>query len=458
MSGIGSELARRLAAALALVPFALHAQDPVCEPGGCAGDIQGVFLCGYRDVRVETGAYCVLNNCQKPQLNQLGVDQFPFTQLVVGGEKDQVTNELRVAIEIVAPWNNWANDRDRNANASPNGQLDVAWFRGGPGYPDSQPIPPIPWTSAPDTIVSLCEDGTHDKLLTGLTQLSTCQELHDAKGAGATYRYGLRAQVCGGPCIPGLFDPETQSCPSTHCGRWTDLEVDLALSADLINHACPKMEEPSCRAAAQLWVMESGDLELVFPDTGPGAIFRYRHGGVGWPGAPEEERDALGRRTRWWQHDSGLPPGWSHDYALTLVRGKEPRHVWLITETGTYRSFWDTNGDGRSELTLPSDDERHLEPGPAGTVHLVDVDGSRHIFELNDDDDPYSGGRWIGWQDANGNRKTATYTENQRIVALPDGRKEIFEYEIPPDADDPKILRSLTEVGVDGTTTRTWRY
>ena len=119
-------------------------------------------------------------------------------------------------------------------------------------------------------------------------------------------------------------------------------------------------------------------------------------------------------------------------------------HVWLITEFATYREFTDGNGDGFYETIAPSDEYRTLEKVVSGWT-LTDLNGT--VTEFN------NFGQWLSTADRNGNTKLATYSVGQlTLVNFPDGRNETFTYHL-----DGK-LDTLTEIGVDGITSRTWSY
>jgi YD repeat-containing protein len=166
---------------------------------------------------------------------------------------------------------------------------------------------------------------------------------------------------------------------------------------------------------------------------GPGATLRYRGGGTGHPDHPMPATwtATLGRY-------------WSHDYAEAIVEDPDATHVWLLTSSATFREFTDAGGDGDYETAVPSDEYRKLSK-TAGGWELRDLDGMVKHFNAS--------GRWTQTVDRNGNAIVATYDGGQLVgVAFPDGRSETFAYDMGGK------LESITEVGVDGTTTRTWGY
>jgi RHS repeat-associated protein len=166
---------------------------------------------------------------------------------------------------------------------------------------------------------------------------------------------------------------------------------------------------------------------------GPGATLRYRGGGAGHPDHPMPATwtATLGRY-------------WSHDYAEAIVEDPDATHVWLLTGSATFREFTDAGGDGDYETAVPSDEYRKLSK-TAGGWELRDLDGMVKHFNAS--------GRWTQTVDRNGNAIVATYVAGQlTVVTFPDGRSETFAYDMGGK------LESITEVGVDGTTTRTWTY
>ena len=168
-------------------------------------------------------------------------------------------------------------------------------------------------------------------------------------------------------------------------------------------------------------------------ETGPGAELRHRAGGVGgddFPGTPI------------WRTELGLY--WSHDYAERIVEDPDDSKVWLLTQGGSFRKFTDLVG-GVYETASPTDEYRTLSRTGSGW-ELTELDGKVHVFNAI--------GRWISTTDRFGNAKTGAYNAMGQLesVSFPDGRSEELAYH-----GDGK-LASITEVGIDGTTTRTWDY
>ncbi|MEO1366528.1 MAG: hypothetical protein AAFX50_05090, partial [Acidobacteriota bacterium] len=164
---------------------------------------------------------------------------------------------------------------------------------------------------------------------------------------------------------------------------------------------------------------------------GGGAFFNYQARGVGAPGSPVPANYPLGRY-------------WGHDYALTLIEDPDPSHVWLVTRHATFREFTDADADGTYEVVSPSDERRTLTRVTGGW-QLRDLDGTVDSFDLS--------GRWTQRVDRNGNATVGSYTGAQLTgVTFPDGRSETLAYH--PTGE----VASVTHVGTDGATTRTWSY
>lgn len=166
---------------------------------------------------------------------------------------------------------------------------------------------------------------------------------------------------------------------------------------------------------------------------GHGAAVRYRAGGAGGPGWPG---------TAAWNQVLGRY--WSHEYAERIVPDPDAAHVWLITGHATFREFTDANADGAYETASPSDEHRDLIKVPSGW-ELRSLDGTVQSFD--------TAGLWTGTMDRNGNETAAQYASGRLTrVTFPDGRREDFAYH--PDGK----LHTITQAGVDGTTSRTWTY
>lgn len=171
------------------------------------------------------------------------------------------------------------------------------------------------------------------------------------------------------------------------------------------------------------------------PGTGPNATLRYQGDGAGGPDFPG---------TPTWNAELGRY--WSHDYAQRIFLDpieQTDGHVWLITESATFREFSGLTG-GVYQAVSPSDEFRTLRR-TGGGWQLEELDGTVHAFD--------GGGRWLATTDRNGNAKIGTYVGGSlSSVAFPDGRREDFGYH------PSGKLATITEVGVDGTSTAVWTY
>ncbi len=173
--------------------------------------------------------------------------------------------------------------------------------------------------------------------------------------------------------------------------------------------------------------------------TGPGARLYYRAKGVGTAGHPGSVS---------WGVELGV--GWSHHYAIRIVEDPDANHVWFLNRMGSFREFSNPDGSGVYQTVNPSDEYRtltHLSDGMGATLgwELRELDGTVHAFGAT--------GRWTSTTDRFSNAKTATYTGGQLThVDFPDGRSETFTYH------GSGKLATISEVGVDSVTTRTWSY
>ena len=170
------------------------------------------------------------------------------------------------------------------------------------------------------------------------------------------------------------------------------------------------------------------------PGTGPHALLHYKAGSIGLAGLPGSSQWGLGRF-------------WSHTYATRLFEDANPSpfagRVHMVTDTAVYKTFADADGDDVYETVSPADEYRQLEK-IAGGWTLTDLDGTVDTFD--------SAGLWLSRTDKNGNATTATYAGGELSeVSFPDGGREDFAY-------TGGDLATITEVGVDGTTTRVWTY
>ncbi|HWM91166.1 MAG TPA: RHS repeat-associated core domain-containing protein [Thermoanaerobaculia bacterium] len=338
------------------------------------------------------------NGCGNP----LKVCQTPVDE---GHRIDVVENpagvfEARLVVRVRAPWNS-------DSATLSSAKLHLFWQAG---------------ATASHPTTSLCQNNLSDRLETWLAFPSlSC--------GGAPYNlgvYSLRAIVCqnGGSCqkitdfnaLPFTVTKQMLGCPEPakwSCGGDSTCRDCLAVG--------PGFASPAGEGAS-----------ASPPFSGPGATLRYRAGGAGGPGWPG---------TAAWNQTLGRY--WSHDYAERIVQDPGAGHVWLITRHATFREFTDANLDGNYETVSPSDEYRELVKVPAGW-ELRDLDDTVQSFD--------SSGFWTQTVDRNGNQKTAQYTGGVLTrVTFPDGRREDFTYLSGK-------LRTITEVGVDGATSRTWIY
>jgi len=112
------------------------------------------------------------------------------------------------------------------------------------------------------------------------------------------------------------------------------------------------------------------------------------------------------------------------------------------TERATFREFGNLTG-GVYETLRPSDEYRTLHRIGSTGWELHGLDGS--VVEFDSD------GLWLSTTDRNGNETAGTYPSGELVeVSFPDGRSEEFTY------DGSGKLATVTEIGTDGTTERTW--
>ncbi len=177
-------------------------------------------------------------------------------------------------------------------------------------------------------------------------------------------------------------------------------------------------------------------------NSGPETLVYYTAGGTGAPGTPGAD-----------EHAATLGHGFAHNFSERLVAVPDDPYdaerVWMLTRKGTFRQFWNLQG-GEYLGTAPSDEYRTLFATAAG-YELRGLDGTVQSFD--------AAGVWTGTADASGNATTPAYDASGLLtaVALPDGRQETFTYHPAGSGQDGK-LATITEVGIDGTSTLTWTY
>lgn len=255
---------------------------------------------------------------------------------------------------------------------------------------------------------------------------------------------------CGNPSlpIPHTYSLLTSACYLQSCQKSATqvIEIDPLLLYQGICRPPRKDDCPSksscrdCTGPGQS-VSAGGDGPgLGDLGTGPRATLRYLARGAGTVFTPgwQSWRAALGRN-------------WSHDYAMRIfldpVLGSTD-HVWLVTETASFREFWSPGVGGIYANRSPADEYRQLELLPGGGWTLHELDGRKHEFDAN--------GRWTETRDSSpsGNPILAHYNGLAQLdsVTKPDGRSELFTYFANGK------LKSISEVGVGGTESRLWQY
>ena len=116
----------------------------------------------------------------------------------------------------------------------------------------------------------------------------------------------------------------------------------------------------------------------------------------------------------------------------------------MFTANALYREFWDIDGDGTFDKTSPSHFESTLTRTASGW-ELRSLLGTVKEFD--------AAGRWVATRDRNGNITSGTYASGSLTqVHMPDGRRLDFVYH------GDGLVASITEVGVDGVTARSWGY
>lgn len=166
----------------------------------------------------------------------------------------------------------------------------------------------------------------------------------------------------------------------------------------------------------------------------PGMPLVYFAGGAGFAGLPEN--------LAWGDH---LGAGWSHPFSQRIVEAPDETNVWLITPAGTFRHFTGLNGSNVYDTVAPSDEYRTLEwLNPGWLLH--GLDGTDVHFRGD--------GLWEKTVDRTGHEAVGSYDGTPRLtgVNFPDGRSLVLGY------DAAGTLDTVTEVGVDPATTRSWSY
>jgi RHS repeat-associated protein len=336
-------------------------------------------------------------NCVEPQL------EGPYVEAIDQGNG---SFQIRFTVDVRSPFNS-------HPDAFSNGKLDMVWRDG---------------THTGGFFGDICENNVTDRTRSWVNLGSaSCSSVPVNKGT-----WTVRAQTCGGP--------------GATCGHWqTVTGTAMVTSWTLgclppLEWACPNDGNscnPSCVGPGGGSSSGGGGPGAAPPWSGPGATLRYAAGGVGSVGSPGavDWKGSLGQ-------------GWSHDYAVRIVEDPDRFHVWLLTEHATFREFTDGDSDGIYETVSPGNEKRALAWTGSGW-QLTELDGTVHDFD--------SGGLWQSTTPPEGSlyATTATYdagTGKLERVDFPEGRHELFTY-----GGDGK-LESITEVGVDDSTSRTWIY
>jgi RHS repeat-associated protein len=299
----------------------------------------------------------------------------------------------------------------------------VFWFAG------AAPQSCQPWLDVNCGQIGICNAIRDDFVETFLTLGSaSCDSPNPAKSG----LFSIIAVTCGSrfSCPMREFASFTVSPQSVRTGLGCPdpprQDCDSCLS-------CPLTGVPADGRGPRIGGEELG--------AGGGAHLYYAAGGAGsdarFPGTTQW-RVALGRN-------------WSHSYAMRLFTDPDETRVWLIEKTGTFREFRNPDGSGVYKTVSPSSEKRTLTWLGAGVGwELRELDGTVHAFDGD--------GLWHMTTDRNGNVTEGFYTGSQLdTVEFPDERREDFAYYPAGDPSEGK-LHTITEVGVDNLTTRTWEY
>lgn len=336
------------------------------------------------------------HNCRLPTVSTPSIEVLP---------QANGTFNVRLKINVHAPWNLWAK------TVNPNGGLTMSWF--------DQPSVPSQCASGYKRATCNYLDSDHVECWIEKTGLN-CETARETPYDFGTFSF--LAEVCGSGC---LCEQNQAFCP---CRRKTDQNnISFAVTAETLGREAPTPDPCdnclSCKSAGPGKANAGGGPSRgAPPKSGPGAMLRYAAQGAGHPGFPGTPawNETLGRY-------------WSHDYAERIVPDPDDSRVWLITKTATFHRFSGLAG-GVYTTVSPSDEERQLHRTGTGW-ELIELDGTVHEFDPD--------GLWLRTEDRNGNAKIATYSAGRLAeVTFPDGRSETFAYH--PDGK----LASITEQGV----------
>jgi len=422
-----------LAAVLSLGAGAARAQCGMCSGTSSLN----VFRCGVAETvcrmvgintpdpsnPAECDSGCSFVNCRVPEVTGPTIVPVPTPD-------GKIT--ARLTMDVRSVWNAVAGDSSSGSRYyNPNGTLDMIWY-------ESETVPSL---CDPPVPATQCDwfDTDHATCYLEVTGL-TC--------TGAPYDFGVvsfRAQTCGGP--------EALCGFPNRCGRAADFP-GLSFMVTKQDLGCPIPPTEACNGDSTASCEEclaggvgvggggpgaGGSGGAGNPAPGGGAYLYYAAGGAGHAGLPGS--------VAW---NATLGRHWSHSYAERIVADPDESHVWLITRYATFREWSAPDPvSGVYQTVSPSNEVRTLTWTGAGWT-LEELDGTVHAFD--------GGGLWFSTTDRNGNAKTAVYSGGVLTqVHFPDGRREDFTYYPVGDPSEGK-LATITEVGVDLSTSRIWSY
>ncbi|HSL81512.1 MAG TPA: hypothetical protein VLF66_01975, partial [Thermoanaerobaculia bacterium] len=248
----------------------------------------------------------------------------------------------------------------------------------------------------------------------------------------------------------GLLSILAASCPSRFsCPKRTFDSHDVTPAEVKKALGCidpPKDDCDDCRSCPLSGVPADGRPPRIGGPAlgaGGGAFLYYAGGGVGHPGYPgtAEHSVALGRY-------------WTTDYHRRIAPFPDESRVFLLRRNGVFAEWSAPGPSGVYTQVSPSSEKRTLTwlgPGAGWELRNLDAAGIVDLFDAS--------GRWLSTTDRNGNATVATYdaSGSLELVEFADGRREELAYYPPADPSEGK-LHTITEVGVDGATTRVWEY
>ncbi|NJL27934.1 MAG: RHS repeat protein [Thermoanaerobaculia bacterium] len=238
--------------------------------------------------------------------------------------------------------------------------------------------------------------------------------------------YTVRARVCESACFKETVANADLTRPA----------LNRALCPQPKTHACPLDSScESCKGPLGSAPVEGSAPGLAIPQSAPGDGLRYSAGGAGFADQPGSNLEGGG---------GDLGRGWAHEAFQRIVLSPDASNVFLVTEAGTFSQFSDLDLDGVYVTEAPSDEYRKLTKTPAGWS-LRDLDGTVTTFG--------AAGEWLSTADRNSNTVAGVFSGGV-LVGLdhPDGRSEQLTRH--PDGK----IETWSEIGVDGTTTRTYSY